>query len=165
MTNINLNKASAFNYELVFPMIPGQTLLSAHEELTLNIFGAVIPGLSLGVQEVAWMGGTTWRTDKLSFDPWTINFTVDSLFRNWKVLYQWITYINNNKDKFYEFHEDFTVDATVRFLDNFQSQIFEIFFTDVFISELSEITLSQREDETYIESIAILRYDRYEIRS
>jgi hypothetical protein len=139
--------------------------LSAHEELTLNIFSSPIPGLSIGTQETFWMGGSTWRTDKLTFEPWSVNFTVDSLFRNWRVLYEWITYINNNKDKFYEFHKDFTVDVTIRVFDNFKNQVFEIFLTDVFITELGEARLSQREDETYIESIASFRYDRYELRS
>lgn len=163
--NINVNKATPTSYELVFPLIPTETAINATEEFSLNIYGTIIPGLNLDSVEHRWMGAK-FQSDSgnVTFDPWTVSFIVDSEFNNWKLLYRWITFINNNKDKFGEDPANYVVDATLRVTDNFRKEVLRIHFINVWINMLGEITLTHREGETLLESTVNFAYDYFEIR-
>ncbi|MBU0847682.1 hypothetical protein KKH23_10890 [Patescibacteria group bacterium] len=160
-----LNKASPFSFELVFPLIPVQTELKPNEEFTLNIFETVIPGVTLDMSEHNWMGGKTNRaTGALTFEPWNISFMIDSEFKNWQIILKWFMFINNNRDKYIDLQSNYAVDATLRVLDNFRNQKFSLFFVDVWPSSIGEVLLTYREGETNLEAQVSFTYDRYEIR-
>jgi hypothetical protein len=165
MVDVQVNKASPSNFELVFPKIPTESTISASEELTLNIFGSIIPGLTIESTELNWQGGLSQNSGKTAFEPWSVDFVVDSQFANWKMIYNWITYINNNKDKYSELPKNYKVDATLKITDNFQSEILRIFFIDIWVQSLNEVSLSHRESESYLECNVNFAYDRYEVRS
>lgn len=164
-----VDKASSSSFELVFPILPGGATtdtLTTNKELILNIFSTIIPGVTLDLEEHRWQATKTQRAaGGLQYEPWNINFIVDSEFKNWQILWKWMEYISNNKDKMLEKHADYTVDAFLRVVDNFQAEIFKLQFIDVWINNLSEISLSHREGEQYLEANAALVYDRFEIRS
>ena len=90
---------------------------------------------------------------------------VDSVFSNWIVLYKWLTYINNNKDRYGRERDSYKVDATLRVLDNFRNEILVIDLVGVWINMLGEISLTYREGSQNLESAANFIYDRYEIRN
>jgi len=160
-----LNKASSFSFELVFPLIPVQTELKPNEEFILNIFETVIPGVTLDIAEENWMGGKANRaTGALTFEPWNVSFMVDSEFKNWQIILKWFMFINNNKDKYIDLQSNYAVDATLRILDNFQNQKFSLFFVDVWPNSIGEVSLTYREGETNLEAQVSFTYDRYEIR-
>ena len=161
-----LDKASPSSFELVFPVVPQGTDLSTNRELSLNIYSTIIPGLTMDVDEERWQGAKfTQATGSLTFEPWNVNFIVDSEFKNWLVFYNWLTYINNNHDKFIEAYDDYVVDATLRVMDNYQSQVFTLFFNNVWINSLGELALSHREGEQLLECNASFVYNRFETRS
>lgn len=164
--NLDLNHASPANFELVFPKLPAQTDFSASTDLTLNIHTVVIPGVSMEMREDFFQAGKTPRAmGPLIYEPWSVTFMVDEDFTNWKILWDWMAYINNNKDKMAELPENYTVEATLRVLDNFQQDIFNLFFIGVWISNLSEVNFTYREPESVLECVASFNYDRYEYRS
>lgn len=164
MVDTQVNKSSPTNFELVFPKIPTESTISASEELTLNIYGSVIPGLTLDTTEEHWMGSSTQVPARATYEPWSVDFIVDSQFYNWKVLFEWLTSIHNNKDTYPGDPDDYKVDATLRVIDNFQDEILRVFFVDVWIQALSEIQFSHRESEVNLECNANFAYDRFEIR-
>jgi len=158
------NKANPSNFQLVFPKVPTEETARVSRELTLNIYGTIIPSLSLGTDELQFLGGKHVIADgSITFEPWSVNFLVDSQFKNWKILYKWCTYINNNKDKFGEVPGKYAVDATLQVTENFQADILEILFKGVWINSLNEIGLSYREGNQELECNASFSYDRYEI--
>ena len=160
-----LNKSSAFSFELVFPLIPVQTELRGNTEFSLNIFSTVLPGVTLDTSEQNWMGGRTNRaTGALTFEPWNVSYVVDSELKNWQLMFQWFMYINNNKDKYIELQDNYAVDATLRVLDNFQSQVFSLFFVNVWPNSMGEVSMTYRESEMNLESQVSFVYDRFEIR-
>jgi hypothetical protein len=160
-----LNKASSFSFELVFPVIPVETEIRANEEFILNIYETVIPGTALDINEQRWMGGKhNMASGELTFEPWNVNFVVDSEMKNWKTLFKWLTFINNNKDKYIDKHINYSVDATLRILDNFRNNVFSLFFVDVWPNNLGEVSLTYREGEQNIDAQVSFVYDRYEIR-
>ncbi|HRR48418.1 MAG TPA: hypothetical protein P5293_00360 [Bacteroidales bacterium] len=161
---VNIHRATPSNFRLKFPTLPSETSRAATAELELNLFGTVIPGLSLDQAESPWQGGKLQlQVGKLVFDSWTVNFIVDSEFRNWKALANWIFYINNNKDKFGVLPNNMVVDASLQITDNFSRKIMAINFKNVWIQQLGEITLSTREGGAVLEASATFIYDRYEI--
>jgi hypothetical protein len=161
----NINKSSPSNFELVFPKIPTETTLAATDELTINIYSTIIPGTTIVMEEGKWLGATSkFAAAPAVFEPWNVTFTVDSNFYNWKVLFKWLMYIHNNKDKLAELKSNYAIDATLRIVDNFRQEILRIFFVDLWITALNEVTLSYREGEQNIECTATFEYDRFELR-
>ena len=160
-----LNKASPFSFELVFPLIPEQSELRAAEEFVLNIYETVIPGVTMDMVEQNWQGGKTNRaTGALTFEPLNVNFMVDSEFKNWQLIFNWFMFINNNKDKYIDTQKNYATDATLRIVDNFQAQKFSLFFVDIWPTSMGEVTMNYREGEMKLETQVSFTYDRFEIR-
>ena len=162
--NTNIDKATPTNFELVFPILPQQVTLAANNELVLNLQGVVLPSLSLQPGEVGWQD-TKHRiaVGPIEFEQMQVQFLVDSQFFNWKVIYQWMTYISNNKDKMQEFHSRFAVDSSLSIQDNFQKEIMRIAFVGMWPVNLQETSFSTREAEVTIESTATFTYDYFSI--
>jgi hypothetical protein len=166
MTLQNLNKSTSSNFELVFPKIPTEPDLRAMSGLTLNIHSTVIPSMTMETTDINWQGGVAhYEVGTLTFEPWYVNFAVDSNFDNWKKLYKWITFINNNKDRFGRPREEYMVDAVLRVLNNFRQPIMEIDIYNCWINMLGEMSLTYREGDQNLESQANFIYDRYEVRN
>jgi len=161
----SLNKSSPTNYQLIFPLIPNESTISASNPLMLNIFSSVIPGVTLGELEREWQGQKSKvASSPLVFEQWNVNFVVDSLFSNWQTMFSWMNYINNNNDVHMEEHSNYSVDASLKIMDNFRSDILEIKFVSVWPTSMSEITMSQREGDILLECNANFNYDYYEVK-
>lgn len=162
----NLNKATSSNFELIFPRIPTGKTIREMEGLTLNIYQTVIPSLTLMTTDVFWQGGVAHQDiGGITYEPWLVNFTVDSKFQNWTTLYKWLTFINNNKDVYGRSTDQYKIDATLRILDNFRNEILAVDLVGMWINMLGEIQLTYREGTQNMESSANFIYDRYEIRN
>jgi len=162
--NVELNKASPSNFELSFPLLPGQTMLHANDELILNIYGVVLPALNISALEQDWQG--TKRkiaSSPAEFEILTTQFIVDAAFKNWKVLFNWMTYISNNKDKMMEFYNRYAVDASLRILDNFNNSILGINFKGMWPTNLQEVSFSYKEGEVQLEGGCTFVFDFYEV--
>lgn len=162
--NTVINKTSPSNFYLMLPLIPGQHDIENNNELTLNIYSTVVPGISLDVQMSNWQGAhVPFAAGASTFENWQFTFTVDEDFLNWKILYNWILIINNNKDKFIENHKDYVVDSTLNVLDNFEKSIFSLKIINMWPTDLSPVELSYREGESILECNATFAYMYYEL--
>ena len=165
MVDTQLNKASAFSFELTFPVIPSETEIKVNEELVLNVFNSIIPGISMDFNEESWQGAKSkMATGGFSFEDWNVSFIVDSNFKNWKMMYKWMMFMNNNKDRYIEEQRNYSTDATLRIMDNFQNQRFSLFFVDVWPTSIGEVSMNYREGEMNLETQVSFTYDRFEIR-
>ena len=163
MVSTNVNLATPSHFELNFPKIPTVTNITSTNELTLNIFSSVIPGLSLDQNEIRWMAAKVSYPTGITFEPWNVSFYVDSQFKNWVIMHNWLTHINNNKDTFITKLHDYVVDASLGVMDNFNNITLKIFFKNIWPQNLSEVVLSHKESEMYLESTITFYYDRFEI--
>lgn len=162
----NINKATPTNFELIFPVLPRQVSLAANNEFILNLQGVVLPSMSLTPVEVYWQDTKHKAAGgPLEFDQMTVQFLVDSNFSNWKVIYEWMTYISNNKDKMMEEHHNFAVDSSLSIQDNFQREIMRIGFVGMWPTNLQETSFSTKEAEVSIESSATFVYDYFEVKN
>jgi len=164
--NISLNKASATNFMLSFPVLPSQTTLSGNVPLVMNIFSAVIPSISLSAEEKLWQNTKVKGVQSpIEFDPWLVNFVVDDYFYNWKLVFDWMAYITNNVDKMMEISSNFKVDASLILLNNFKEKIFNITFVGIWPTTLGEVSMNQREGDAILESSVNFNYDYFKVEA
>jgi hypothetical protein len=163
--DINLNKFTGTNFVLVFPKLPSQKGEQSIKPLTLNIFSTVLPSVELSDATGKWMAGSMkYQIGDVSWGDWNVDFIVDSKLENWKLLYNWIIYINNNKDSFLLNPKDYQVDVSMLMMDNFENVNLEVVYRNVWINSLGNVDLSYRDGDAIIESSAKFSYDRFEIK-
>jgi len=165
MTNItNLNKGFPDSFELVFPVLPELDNLKDSQSLSLNVYQTVIPSISIASLEDHWQGGKAFfDSGDMTYEPWLVNFMIDDNLDNWKIIFRWITSINNNKDRYGRSRDKYTVDASLNILNNERSPIQTINFKNVWPSMLGEVVLNYRESDSYLTSTCNFYYDRYEL--
>jgi hypothetical protein len=167
-TTSNLNsfdKATPTNYQLIFPLIPTESSISANNPFVMNIHSAVIPSLSIAVNEMFWQGNKVrYDLNPIEFDPWLVSFVVDAQLLNWSLLFRWMSFINNNWNKISEYHDEYAVDVSMVITDNYGNSVLELIFVDIWPSTLGEISFSQREGDVILESTVNFNYDYFYVR-
>lgn len=159
---VNLGKATPSNYELIIPKIPTENTISALNPLILNIFSTIVPGVSIAEEILNYQAAQTKRAQgPLVYEQLTVSFVVDSLFANWKLLTEWLKYINDNSEKMAELHKNYSVDATLAITDNYRQPVMAIRFVSIWPITVAEIGLSQREGDTQLECSATFNYDYF----
>ena len=162
--SVETGRATATQYRLVFPMLPTETTLTATDEMVLNIFSVNVPSVSLNQSEQYWQGKhMDLHTGGLVFDPLNISFMVDAEFKNWNVLFNWLTYVSDNYEIPSAQPKDYMVDASLLLMDNWNDKVLTLMFKNMWIQSLGELSLSIRDGESHIESSATFYYDRYEV--
>ncbi len=161
----NMDKATPTNYQLVFPLIPTETSIGANNPFVMNIFSAILPSVSMATDEVRWQANKTRHSMlPMEFDPWLVSFVVDSKLANWKLLFKWMSFINNNNDKIAEVHKDYSVDCALVVTDNYGKSVLEVIFVSIWPSMLGEVSFSQREGDVVLESQVNFNYDYFYTR-
>ena len=163
--SVELNKSNPTNFELTFPLIPGQTEIGASNELILNIHGAVLPAISIPEIERNWQN-TKGKIagGPVEFEIMQVQFIVDAQFLNWRLLRNWMMYISNNKDKMNEHYANYVVDSTLRIIDNFNNDVIGISFVGMWPMNLQEVSFSMKEGEIMLEGGATFTYDYFTVK-
>jgi len=160
----NLNQASPHSYELIFPRLPVETSMANKNQLVLNIHSTVVPAITLSEQDMPWQGGKAKTfSGEITFEPWFVQFLVDSNFENWNLLFRWMTFINNNKNRYSKNNREYKVDASLKITDNFERTVLTIDFKNCWINQLGEVAMTHKEGDQTLNSTANFSYDRYEI--
>jgi len=163
--SVELNKANPTNFELTFPLVPNHSSIQDAEELILNIHGAILPSFSIPAIESQWQG--TVRkipSGPIDFEILNVQFVVDSQFKNWKLIYNWMAYIADNKEKMLELYQNYAIDTTLRIIDNFNNDILAVDFAGMWPTNLQEVGFSMKEGEVLLEAGATFVYDYFTIR-
>jgi hypothetical protein len=159
--NTNLNKSTPSNFELVLSKFPTEVDITPNKELTLNIYGTVIPSVNISTLYAYWQGAKTTQDGEVQFTDWIVNYTVDSNFDNWQILYKWLTYVKNNKDKMGEDPLKYAISASMVVTDNFRRRVLTVNFGNVWLMDLGEVSFSHRDYDVNLESTITLMYDYY----
>jgi hypothetical protein len=161
----NMDKGTPTNYQLVFPLIPSESSIAANNPFVMNIHSAMIPSITMAVEEHRWQGNKTKHgMTPIEYDPWMVSFTVDSLLYNWKLLFDWMSYINNNNDKVSEYHNRYSVDCSLVVTNNYGYAVLEVIFVGIWPSTMGEVSFSQREGDILLESTVNFNYDYFYVR-
>lgn len=161
----NIDKSTPTNYNLVFPLIPTEETIGANNPFVMNIHSAILPSVSISPEELRWQSNKVRSAlVPMEFDPWLVSFIVDSKLYNWKLLFKWMSYINNNKDKIAELHKEYSVDCSLVVTDNYSSVVLEVIFVSIWPSLLGEVSFSQREGDIQLESTVNFNYDYFYVK-
>ena len=161
---IQISKATATEYAFLLGKIPGSMEIHAPDELRLNIFNINLPGISLNQSEMPWQGKHTQiHLGGITFDALSVNFLVDSECKNWKILFNWLTFIADNFERASMYAYEYVTDGSILIYNNFGRIHTKIMFKNLWIQSIGDITFSIRDGETHIEGSATFMYDRYEI--
>jgi hypothetical protein len=157
------NKGTPNKFQIVFPKIPVSNNLADSKELVLNIFGSVLPGVSIDTIESRWQGMTAMMGGPSTFDDWTVSFIVDNNMHNWIMLFNWLMLICDKKDNPCGDVVDYKIDAYMKMFDNFNKTILNVKFVDVWPKSIGAINLSYREGQSLLESEITFSITRFEI--
>jgi len=128
------------------------------DSLQYSIYGSVVPKSTIESVDMPFAGQTSKITSytRTSYDPVTVNFTVDNQFSNYWVLWYWLNVINDSKqgtynanqltpsDKFYGINTYQTI-ITIYGLDEYNNKVIQWDYSNAFITSLGEITYNYRE--------------------
>ena len=160
----DINRLTSSSFQLSIPILPGQTSLAGMSVLKLNIFGTIIPTLTLESIEGRWQNNKfLYQSGGLTFDPWEISFVVDSHLTNWRILFSWLTFITDNINIPGKIPQDYMVDCSLKVSDNYNTEMVALKFRNVWIQSLGQISLNQREGDLILESTATLYYDYIQV--
>lgn len=161
------SSATPTNFELVIPRLPTMTSLGEADQLVLKIHETVLPGVMVPVIEANWAGILARQdaTHRLEFEDWVATYTVDSQFSNWKAFYDWMRYITSGKAEFATdkiVPEDHIINMVLNIRDNYERNLLQVTFYNVWIYSMGEVRLAYREGELQLESTVTFKYSYYE---
>ena len=153
------NLLSGNRFQLVIPVLPFPNTIG--RELTLNIYGTVIPGNSMNVETLDWQGGfARFPIGSKNHNPFTFNFIVDEDFTNWRTFNDWMDWITDEDDHYTRSFPDFCVNPALIIYDGFGKQVLQITLINAWVKAIGDVRLNTREGQTYLECDATLEYDR-----
>jgi hypothetical protein len=159
-----LNRATPTNFEMVFPLLPPQTGIEANKEFTLNIHGAILPAVSIPNEIAGWQNSVhKVAGGPVDFEIMNVMFLVDAQFKNWKLLWNWMAYIANGRDKMAENHSKFAVDSSIIITDNFGGNVLSVDFKGMWPTNIQEVSFSYKEGEVLLESSVTFVYDYFTV--
>jgi hypothetical protein len=157
------NRSTSTNFQVVFPKLPIGDTLSDSKQLSLDVFGTIVPGINIEVIESRWQGMNVEIGGPALFEDWTISFIVDNDLYNWHLLYKWFMEICDKHINPTGNVEDYKIDAFLKVTDNFDQTILRIKFIDVWPKALGAINFSYREGQSLLESDLTLSITRYAV--
>lgn len=158
----NISKLSGNKFQLIFPLLPQETSISAQQQFSLNIIDGVLPSFSLNSEDIPYRGGNLkYEMGFGEFGPWTTTFFIDSSFESWIVLADWMFSIADNKETFGRSDQSYSVDANLHILDNFDNKVVDIKFENIWPSELGDVKVTYQDGESLLSCDVTFSYDRF----
>ena len=155
----NVNKITPATFELAIANIPNTTTAET-AEVVLQIFNTVIPSIDMSGIDVMWMATRAKRDSaaSLDFQDWNISFFINSDFSNWKTLHDWMEYSVANPTP--SSHE---TTAVLSVKNNFGVEVIKVFFANVWIKSLGEVTFNFQGGDDFLQGTAIFEYSRFDV--
>lgn len=139
------------------------------DTLQFSIFGSIAPTIEIPAVNTKYSGQTLSHSShvRTSYEPNTVNFTVDNRFNNYWVIYTWLSLLNNDETGVYDAGErtksgpnmDYRTDISIFALDEYNKRIGEFLYTGAFPTSLGGISYSYR-DGSEIESSFTYSYSQ-----
>lgn len=149
--------------------------------LQISIHGAVVPSIQVPSNEVRF-GGQSYNVSSYArpnYPPLAVNFIVDNKFRNYWVLWKWLSILNDPKTSFYtgtdpkretwkdrlqdgiltEYQANFSVIG----LNEYNEKNIEFIYNNGFITNLGGINYSYR-DPDIIESTVEFQFSQLDVK-
>jgi len=127
------------------------------DSLQFSIFGAIAPSIDIPAINTRYAGQTLSHSShaRTSYEPNTVNFTVDNRFNNYWVIYKWLNLLNNDKTGVYDADNrtspgpnmEYRTNISVFGLDEYNKRVVEFVYTDAFPTTLGGINYNYRDGD------------------
>jgi len=141
------------------------------EKLELSVWGSVVPSIRVPQVEVPFSSQVPQASSfsRPVYEPVTVNFTIDSEFYNWNVIWRWLSLLNDPKNSNFdeqnisgikipgggiknplkpEFIPKYATEFTLKPLNEYNQIIGDFVFTNAFPTSLQGVEFNyQRSDE------------------
>ena len=150
------------------------------EPLQISVYGAVVPPIQVPANEVRF-GGQSYNVSSYTrpnYPPLTVNFVIDNKFRNYWILWKWLTILNDPKSSLYtgtnpkyETQDDIREDGilteyqanfSVLGMNEYNQKSIEFIYYNGFITNLGGINYNYRDTEI-LESTAEFQYSQLDV--
>ena len=165
----NLNTAKKDKFLLVFNLPPilknfNREMSRNNENLSLDsvqtsIFGAISPTITVKATNARFSGSSLYQTShsKEPFEPVNLKFNIDSGWRNWWTIYQWLNLLHDEKTGQYNSREiivdgnfsDYQTDLIIYGLDANDRKVIKFTYTKAFPTSLGQIEWNEQESENF----------------
>ena len=162
-----LNKSKKDKFSLIInlpePLKKINKQLSRNNEnidlntLQFSIYGTVVPKNIIPAEDARYAGGNVYVSshNKPSYDPITINFTIDNQFNNYWVIHKWLDLLRTQKNGYYENLEEaknigleqYSSNFTVIGRNEFNDEVIKWIYKSAFPIGLGEISYSHRDSD------------------
>ena len=125
--------------------------------IQFSIYGTVVPKNSIPAEDVRYAGGNIFVSShsKPSYDPVSVNFTIDNEFKNYWVIHKWLDLMRNEKSGIYEHPEtindkglgQYSTDFYIIGRDEFNKEVIQWVYKSAFPISLGQIDYNYRESE------------------
>jgi hypothetical protein len=139
------------------------------DTLQISIFGTVVPSVSIPAIDARY-GGQSIKYSSYSrpeYAPLNINFVVDNDYKNYFLLWTWLSILNEPESSLYNgtnvpaksVETEYQTTFSVLALDEYNEKCLEFKFHNAFLTNLGAITYSYK-DGTLLESAAEFQFSR-----
>jgi hypothetical protein len=151
------------------------------DSLQLSVHGSIVPAIQVPSVEVRY-SGQSYNVSSYSrpnYEPLSVNFIIDNKFRNYWVLWKWLSLLNSptgsyytGTDPRYETWKDridsgmlteYQSTVSLFGLNEYNQKTIEFVYQNAFITNLAGINYSYRDAEL-IESTAQFQFSQLDIR-
>lgn len=159
---LNLSSKDKFILVLTLPRILRELreedpLLDV-EFLQMTVYGSVVPDVSVPAVEVRYGGQSTNFSSysRPNYAPLNVNFMIDNEFKNYYILWKWLSILNDPRRSTYEgnenhkgsnFNTEYQTNFTIQALNEYNDVSIEFHYYNAFITGLKGITYSYKDSE------------------
>lgn len=155
---------SLFRFEL--SNLPEVISREQSRNLILNCSSVQIPGVAINVARNHWQGAyIQYAYGNVTFDAINIAFLIDEDLNNWKTLFNWVLFCNNNKDKHGIKFEENRVSGVLHYYNNYLNKVvLDFTFNYMWCTGVGGIELSAKTDGSqYLEAQANFLFDNVDL--
>lgn len=151
------------------------------DPLQISIYGAVVPPIIVPSNEVRF-GGQSYNVSSYSrpnYPPLTVNFIIDNKFRNYWILWKWLTVLNEPTTSLYSGTDpkletwkdrldsgsltEYQTNMSVLGLNEYNQQNIEFTYYNAFITNLGGINYDYN-DTDFIKSTVEFQFSRLDVK-
>jgi len=150
------------------------------DPLQISIYGAVVPEIRVPANEIRF-GGQSYNVSshtRPNYPPLPVNFVIDNKFRNYWILWKWLSILNSPDESFYDGTKgkistrdrilngnltEYQTNFSVIGVNEYNQPTVEFVYYNAFITGLGSINYNYRDPEI-IESTAEFQFSRLDVK-
>lgn len=147
------------------------------DPLQISVHGTIVPDIAVPEVDVRFLGQNLHLSTyaRPNYPPITVNYVVDSNYRNYYVLWQWLDVMNmaikdtyggtTNADPLMV-GDQFEYQTTLKIiaLDEYNEPVIEFIYSKAFLSLLGGLSYSYREGTALVESTATFHFSQLDVK-